>query len=352
MKKHRGFASRPGRVAPKSDTSNTKKESSFEDSGRLIIFVLHMYKQLTSEQRSQIFALLQRKCPRKEIARIVGTSQSTLSRELKRNSTQSGKYIWCKAHAKAMERRKRSVHNATLVPELVWRIKQLIIEEQWSPRQISGVLKKEGTSVSHQSIYNIIHADATGTLAQHTRHKLKYRRRPKHKHFPIADRISIHQRPEQADGKRFGDYEMDLIMDRFGHAILTIVERSTNMLFMTKLAHGKKAEPLAKEVRRLLLPYKKYIKTITTDNGPEFAAHKLITKYLGAVVYFADPYSSWQKGAIENTNKLIRQYIPKQANFDDYTDKKIAMIQKKINSRSRQKLNFVSPKKEFYKKVL
>ena len=206
--------------------------------------------------------------------------------------------------------------------------------------------------MSHQSIYNIIYADATGTLAQHTRHKLKYRRRPKHKHFPIADRISIHQRPEQADGKRFGDYEMDLIVDRFGHAILTIVERSTNMLFMTKLAHGKKAEPLAKGVRRLLLPFKKYIKTITTDNGPEFAAHKLITKYLGAVVYFADPYSSWQKGAIENTNKLIRQYIPKQANFDDYTDKKIAMIQKKINNRPRQKLNFVSPKKEFYKKVL
>ena len=86
-------------------------------------------------------------------------------------------------------------------------------------------------------------------------------------------------------------------------------------------------------------------KNIITDNGPEFAAHKLITKHLGAVVYFADPYSSWQKGAIENTNKLIRQYIPKQANFDDYTDKKIAMIQKKINNRPRQKLNFETPKK-------
>ena len=251
-----------------------------------------------------------------------------------------------------MERRKRSVHNAALASELVWRIKQLIIEEQWSPRQISGVLKKEGTSVSHQSIYNIIHADATGILAQHTRHKLKYRRRPKHKRFPIADRISIHQRPEQADGKRFGDYEMDLIVDHFGHAILTIVERSTNMLFMTKLPHGKKSEPLAMQVRRLLLPYKELIKTITTDNGPEFAAHKLITEYLGAKVYFADPYSSWQKGAIENTNKLIRQYIPKQANFDDYTDKKIAMIQKKINNRPRQKLNFETPKKEFYKRIL
>ena len=81
-----------------------------EDSPRLIIFVLHMYKQLTSEQR---------KCPRKEIARIVGTGQSTLSRELRRNSSQSGKYIWFKAHDKAMERRKRSTRNAALAPELV-----------------------------------------------------------------------------------------------------------------------------------------------------------------------------------------------------------------------------------------
>ena len=154
-----------------------------------------------------------------------------------------------------------------------------------------------------------------------------------------------------AGGKRFGDFEMDLIVNPHNHAILTIVERSTNLLFMTKLAHGKKTEPLAKVVRRLLLPYKKHIKTITTDNGPEFAAHKLITKYLEAIVYFADPYASWQKGAIENTNKLIRQYIPKHTNFDDVTDKKIASIQKKINSRPRQKLKFETPKAEFFKRI-
>nr|WP_255498517.1 hypothetical protein [Alloprevotella sp. Lung230] len=123
-------------------------------------------------------------------------------------------------------------------------------------------MKKEDVSVSHQCIYNLIHSDTSGELARHTRHKLKYRRRPKRKLFPIADRTSIHSRPEQADGKRFGDFEMDLIVDRYNHAILTIVERSTNMLFMTKLAHGKKAEPLTKEVRRLLLLYKKHIKTI------------------------------------------------------------------------------------------
>ena len=282
----------------------------------------------------------------------MGISQSTLSRELKRNGSPSGKYVWFKAHDKAMERRKRSTSNAALAPELVWRIKQAIIGEQWSPRQISRALKREGVSVSHQSIYNIIHADATGELAGHTRHKLKYRRRPKCKASPIACRTSIHQRPKEANGKRFGDFEMALIVDRYNHAILTVVERSTNMLFMTKLPHGKRSGPLAREVRRLLLPYRKHVKTITTDNGPGFAAHKQITQYLGAVVYFADPYASWQKGAVENTNKLIRQYIPKQANFDDFTDRKIAMIQKKINRRPRLKLNFQTPKCEFYKRIL
>ena len=111
---------RSGRVAPKSGTSNTKKGVPFEDSQRLIIFVLHMYKQLISEQRSQIFALLQRKTQRKEIARIVGISQSTLSRELRRNSSPAGKYIWFKAHDKAMERRKRSTDNAAITSALHW----------------------------------------------------------------------------------------------------------------------------------------------------------------------------------------------------------------------------------------
>ena len=108
---------------------------------------------------------------------------------------------------------------------------------------------------------------------------------------------------------------------------------------------GKLSKPLVKVVRKLLLPYKNSLKTITTDNGPEFAAHKDITKYLGVPVYFADPYCSWQKGTVENTNKLIRQYIPKKDSFDNYTDKRIMSIQKKLNERPREKI------KLFYSKV-
>ncbi len=302
-------------------------------------------------QRSQIFALLQTKTPKKVIAEIVGVSQSTISRELKRNSTDKGHYLPDKAHEKALERRARSTSNRALDPILVWRIKEMIINDQWSPKQISGVLGREGVNVSYQTIYNIIYADTTGELAKNTRHKLKHRKRPKSRHMPIANRTSIHQRPKEADGKRFGDWEMDLIVDPQSKAILTMTERSTNMLIMSKLPCGKQAEPLAKTVVRLLYPYKDTIKTITTDNGPEFAAHEYITRKLGVKVYFADPYSSWQKGAIENANKLIRQYIPKGASFDQFSDNKIMSIQKKINLRPREKLNFSTPKVEFFKHI-
>ena len=113
----------------------------------------------------------------------------------------------------AMQRRKNTVTNAKLSDELVWRIKEYITNDQWSPRQISGYLRmNEGIEVSHQSIYNIIHNDTTGKLAEHTRHKMKYRHRPKGGHLPIKDRVSIHERSKEVDGKRFGDFEMDLIV--------------------------------------------------------------------------------------------------------------------------------------------
>ena len=124
------------------------------------------------------------------------------------------------------------------------------------------------------------------------------------------------------------------------------------MLLMQKLPFGKQSKPLAKVVRKLLLPYKDCLKTITTDNGPEFAAHKDITKYLGIPMYFAAQYCcSWQKGTIENTNKLIGQYILRKDLFEHYTDKRMMSIQKKLNERPREELNFSTPKCEFFKHV-
>ena len=167
----------------------------------------------------------------------------------------------------------------------------------------------------------------------------------------IPNRISIHERPPEADGKRFGDWEMDTIIGKNGKgAIVTLVERSTNFILMEKLENGKEPKALAKVVTRLLFPYKKTgVLTITTDNGSEFCSHELISKKLdGAPIYFADSYCSWQKGAIENSNKLIRQYIPKGTDFQLVTNKLIRMIQSKINVRPREKLKYDSPKKVFF----
>ena len=200
----------------------------------------------------------------------------------------------------------------------------------------------------------MIHADESGKLVRNCRHKMAYHRRhPKvreTKATNIKNRVSIHERPIEADGKRFGDWGMDLIVDSNSNAILTMVERSTNYLLMAKLKEGKKSMPLAKTVWRLLLPYKgRTFRTITTDNGSDFAAHEWIMDKLGVAVFFTDAYCSWQKGTVENANKLIRKYIPKKANFDEFSHKRIMNIQKKLNRRPREKLNFDTPINCFFK---
>lgn len=317
-----------------------------------------MSNQLTSEQRYEIYLGLKRHWSKSRIAREIGKSPSTVSREVRRNSDSSGEYVWLNAQRKSDGRRHGLPGNHRKPPELWWRIERMITEEDWSPAQIAGVLGKEGIRISKQTIYNHVHADTTGKLRPHLPHELKYTRRHRAlrptKATNIANRTSIHLRPKEADGTRFGDWEMDTIVDSYGHAILTLTERSTNFVLMEKLPLGRKAMPTAKAVVRLLFPYRDSVKTITTDNGCEFAAHMEITKRLTPkgkrkiIVYFADSYASWQKGAIENANKLIRKYIPKKSNFDDFNNKRIMKIQKKLNRRPREKLNFNTPIKCFF----
>lgn len=243
-----------------------------------------MSNQLTSEQRYEIYLGLKRHWRISRIAREIGVHPSTVSREVHRNSNSSGEYVWLNAQRKCDSRRHGLKGNHRKPPELWWRIDQMILEEDWSPAQIAGVLAKEGIHIAKQTIYNHVHADTTGKLRPHLPHELKYTRRCKAqrptKATNIANRVSIHQRPKEADGTRFGDWEMDTIVDSYGHAILTLTERSTNFILMEKLAQGRKAIPTARTVVRLLFPYRESIKTITTDNGCEFAAHLDITKKL------------------------------------------------------------------------
>ena len=303
-----------------------------------------MYKQLTSEQRYTISVLLQNRTKQKEIAKAINVSPSTVSREIRRNSGVRGRYNWETAQANAVQTKRKKPGNHSINKEVMEEAKHLLVTEQWSPEQISGVLAKDGKYISHETIYRMIRKDKAegGTLYKHCRHKLKRRARPVgSRRISIPNRTSISERPAEVDGKRFGDFEMDTIVGRGNHgAIVTLIERSTNMLFMRKLKKGKNAKELARTVIHLLSPFKEHVKSITTDNGTEFACHEMIGKSLGVTIYFADPYASWQKGAIENANGLIRQYVPKTETFEHVSHQQITKYSKRINIRPRKKFEY------------
>ncbi len=314
-----------------------------------------MYNHLTSQQRYTISTLIQNGWSRARIAASIGVAPSTVTREINRNSGIRGSYNWETAQKNANQKKMRTPGNRAVPKEVKKEAIRLLAEEQWSPEQISAVLKLRGMMISHETIYKIIRADKKkgGSLYLHCRHCLKHRSRPvSSSGSVICNRTNISERPEEADGRRFGDFEMDTIIGKGNHgAILTLTEKSTGMLFRRTLNRGKDAKELAKTAVRLLMPFKVFVKSITTDNGPEFACHEYITKKLGVTVYFTDPYSSWQKGAIENQNGLIRQYIPKSSNFDDISHQYITKITDKINRRPREKLNFRSPFECFYENI-
>ena len=305
------------------------------------MLLMKKYKQLTSEQRYAIYLGSENGDTQREIADRIGVSASTVSRELKRNKNKQGGYSWRLAHEMVQERKERLPGNRG-TPEWIKQKVFRLVRDEWSPAQISGHLKKEeNIRVSHETIHKWIREDkeAGGDLYKHCRHRLKRRKRPVGSVRGVPNRKSIRERPVEADGKRFGDFEMDTMTGADqSEAILTVTERKTNLVMIGELPRGRDSKGLAKVLCRMLLPYKDVIRTITTDNGLEFAAHERITEILGAPVYFTDPYSAWQKGSIENANKLIRQYIPKGASFKDYPPDRLKRIQHRLNEKTEGKI--------------
>lgn len=311
------------------------------------------YNHLTSEQRYTIDVLLRQKKSRKEISQTIGVSESTLSREIRRNSGQRG-YHWQQAQVKAADRQRRLQNYRNLTMEIRKLIRSKITEEQWSPAQIVGYLRRKGKpAVCVETIYAYIRADKEngGDLWMHCRHQLKHRRRQvSAPYVAVQNRTMIDERPADWDGSTPGDFEMDTIVGKDGKgAIVTLVERNTNFTMARKLPEGKNAKALAQAVILMLLPYIGRIRSITTDNGSEFAEHLKIAKRLKTKIFFAHPYSSWEKGCIEYHNKLIRQYIPKGIDFDNVSDQMIKEIIIKLNRRPRLKLGFSTPVAELFK---
>jgi IS30 family transposase len=311
-------------------------------------------KHLTKEQRYVISALSKRGISKTEIAKELKVHKSSVGRELNRNSSKTGKYNPDSAHLLAVERKERFGIKRKFTKSVEQKVSDYITKEQWSPEQIVGYCKKNNIiMVSVERIYQYIRQDKEkgGLIYKHLRHKLKHRKRPVGEDkSKIKDKTSIELRPEKVNNREeFGHFEMDLVIGKeHKGAVLTITERVSKFFICQYLPHGKTAKEVAKAVHNLLLPYKNHVHSITTDNGLEFAEHKWISKKLDAIIYFTHPYSSWEKGQIENMNKLLRQYVPKKEVINEINTLNLKEIQYKINRRPRKNLDYEKPVDLFY----
>ena len=287
-----------------------------------------------------------------KIAQALNRSQSSISRELSRNTGQRG-YRYQQAHKRAAERHQTKAKAVKLTAEVKSLIKGYL-EQDWSPEQIAGRLKQEGIiSLHHETIYQYILADkkAGGKLYEHLRHHNKrYRKRygSARNRSGIPNRVDIDERPEVANQRdRIGDWEADTIIGRHHQgAIVTLDERKSKLRLAAPLA-GKKAELVKEAMLSLLSPIKAHVQTITFDNGKEFTQHEAVAKELECDTYFAKPYHSWERGQNENANGLLRQYFPKAMTLADVSVQQVLEAVHKLNTRPRKCLGFKTPAEVF-----
>jgi len=310
------------------------------------------YRQLTQEQRYQICALKRNGHSQGEIANTVGVHKSTISREVRRNRGQRG-YRPKQAHCKALARRSQKVKRR--IEPCTWQLVEEKLREDWSPEQVSGWLRKrQGVAISHEWIYQYILADkeAGGDLHMHLRCQKPRRKRygQYDRRGKLPNRVSIEERPAIVDTReRLGDWEIDTIIGK-GHrgALVTLTERKSRMALIERVAHCR-APAVAQATLKLLGSLSKFVHTITSDNGKEFAQHEMIAEALQAEFYFAHPYASWERGANENMNGLIRQYSPKDTDFTTTTDAEVEEVMEKLNHRPRKCLDYQTPFEVFSK---
>jgi IS30 family transposase len=308
------------------------------------------YTQLTQEQRYQISALLKMGHKRTEISEVIGTHKSTVSRELGRNCGLRG-YRPKQAHHKALCRRNHS--RVRILPE-TWELIETKLRLDWSPEQISGWLSRHhAIQVSHEWIYQYILVDKQvgGDLYRHLRCQKKRRKRygSYDRRGKLPNRVSIEERPAIVDQRqRIGDWEVDTIVGKGHHqAIVTLTERKSRFSLLSKVKQ-RTADQVRKALIDMLLPVSDHLHTLTADNGKEFAEHERVAHELQVDFFFAHPYAAWERGANENMNGLVRQYIPKKRNFASVTTVELIQIMKRLNHRPRKCLDFMSPFEVFF----
>ena len=309
------------------------------------------YKQLTQEERYQIYALKKAGHDQAEIAELLERDKSTISRELRRNRGLKG-YRPQQAHNLALRRRYDKAQPRIGNP--VWQLVEALIRDEWSPEQIVGrVAMEQGVSISHEWIYQYIYADkhSGGDLYRFLRCQKVRRKRygVYSRRGTIPNQVSIDERPTIVDSKRrFGDWEGDTVIGK-GHrgALVTLIERKSLYTVIRSVIH-KTAAAVRAAVVDGLSPYIDRVHTITYDNGREFADHEGMASDLETRIYFAHPYASWERGLNENTNGLIRQYFPKDRDLRTVTTREIEKAMDKLNHRPRKSLGYRTPYEVFF----
>jgi IS30 family transposase len=314
-------------------------------------------RRLTFGEREEIAWRRDRGEGVRQIARAVGRDPGTISRELRRNLSPSPRwYRPLPAHVLARERARRP-RPGKLAPGTALRAEVArLLRADYSPGQIAGRLRREhpadrGMQVSHETIYQALFVQGKGSLRAEVAAAVRCgraRRRPRSggRRGGIPGLVSISERPaEAADRAVPGHWEGDLIIGRASKsAVATLAERASRFALIIALPQGRTADQVADALADRILTLPQALRrTLTWDRGTEMADHAAFTLASGVPVYFADPHAPWQRGTNENTNGLIRYYLPKGTDLSGYTQDQLDAIADKLNTRPRKTLSYRTP---------
>ncbi len=312
------------------------------------------HRHLSAEERFAIEQLLLYGCGYREIGRRLKRHHSTIGREVARNGGH-GVYVGGRGVRLARERRTMRRHRRRWDHAPLRGYVHRGLRADWSPEQIAGRLQRDHPRaprmrIAHETIYRWIYRDAASGGDLHTHLRRRHRKRRKQGRYGtgrglIPGRVSIHDRPAiAATRRRHGDWKGDMVEGKRGSGeVVTLVERKSRYLTAAKLP-AKSADPMAARIAALLRAVPRtWRRTLTLDNGKEFTAFKRIENDTGIAVYFADPYAAWQRGTNENSNGLLRQYLPKGVDMRTVSNRRLASAVKSINHRPRKCLKYKTP---------
>ncbi len=320
------------------------------------------YQHLTLEERSMIAPMRILGLSLRHIAAQLGRAPSTISRELRRNGDGTGAYAGYWAHRDAQRRCRLAARRSCLTSGVLAVYVREKLQRRWSPEQIAHRVRLDyphapQIRVSHQTIYTWLAADhaAGGSwsrcLRQHRRRRKRYGSGPRASH--MVGRVPLTARPAIAQRRgRVGDWEGDLVVGPGQRGfVATHVNRRSRFLLAAKVSRRTAAEVTA-ATRQILQPLPPHVRrTLTVDNGSEWAAFRTLQKTLGLQVYFAAPYAAWERGTNENTNGLLRDYFPKRTDLSTITARQLAQVVKALNNRPRKCLAYRTPAEVFTRTV-